>query len=96
MSILLAMEGAISQGILWGLMTLGVYTPIINILKEIMSFENLSHNLLLIIPIALGLVIGFIVISILMKYLLKKHTTSTYFAILGFIIGSIVTIGTST
>ena len=25
MSILLAMEGAISQGILWGLMTLGVY-----------------------------------------------------------------------
>lgn len=74
------------------LMTLGVYTPIINILKEIMSFENLSHNLLLIIPIALGLVIGFIVMSILMKYLLKKHTTSTYFAILGFIIGSIVTI----
>lgn len=74
------------------LMTLGVYTPIITILKEIMSFENLSHNLLIIIPIALGLVIGFVVMSILMKYLLKKHTTSTYFAILGFIIGSIVTI----
>ncbi len=69
------------------LMTLGVYTPIITILKEIMSFENLSHNILIIIPIALGLVIGFIVMSFLMKYLL-----STYFAILGFIIGSIVTI----
>ena len=74
------------------LMVLGVYTTIITSLKEILSFENLVHNALLLIPLAIGLVVGFFLMSMLMKYLLKKHTTSTYFAILGFIIGSIVTI----
>lgn len=74
------------------LMVLGVYTTIITSLKEILSFENLVHNALLLIPLAIGLVVGFFLMSMLMKYLLLKHTTSTYFAILGFIIGSIVTI----
>lgn len=74
------------------LMVLGVYTPLIETLSSILSFKNLSHNLLIMLPVGLGLIIGFVVMSILMKYLLKKHTTSTYFAILGFIIGSIVTI----
>ena len=74
------------------LMVLGVYTTIITSLKEILSFENLVHNALLLIPLAIGLVVGFFLMSMLMKYLLQKHTTSTYFAILGFIIGSIVTI----
>lgn len=74
------------------LMVLGVYTTIITSLKEILSFENLVHNALLLIPLAIGLVVGFFLMSMLMKYLLQKHTISTYFAILGFIIGSIVTI----
>lgn len=74
------------------LMVLGVYASLISTIKELISFSNLTHNILVIIPVAIGLVIGFFLMSFLMKYLLKKHTISTYFAILGFIIGSIVTI----
>lgn len=74
------------------LMILGVYTSLIDVLKDLMSFNNVGHNLLVLVPLAIGLIVGFVLMSILMKYLLKKHTTSTYFAILGFIIGSIVTI----
>lgn len=74
------------------LMILGVYTSLIEVLKDLMSFNNVGRNLLVLVPLAIGLIIGFVLMSVLMKYLLKKHTTSTYFAILGFIIGSIVTI----
>ena len=54
---------------------------------------NLSPvNIMVIIPVGVGILVGFFLISLLMKYLLKKHETPTYFAILGFIIGSIVPI----
>lgn len=38
----------------------------------------------------IGIIVGFFFISKLMKYLLTKHKTTTYFAILGFILASIV------
>lgn len=78
------------------LMLLGIYAPLISVLEELMTFTNLGNNLLVLLPIFLGIVIGFFLMSILMKYLLKKHTTSTYFAIIGFVLGSIVTIYYST
>lgn len=74
------------------MMVLGAYTSIISALSELLKFQNVGPNLLILVPLAIGLIAGFILMSILMKYLLKNHETSTYFAILGFIIGSLVTI----
>lgn len=74
------------------LMVLGVYVHLMEVLKEILSFTNLWNNSMILLPLALGLIIGFIFMSFFMKYMLKNHETSTYFALIGFIIGSIVSI----
>lgn len=74
------------------LMVLGVYVHLMGVLKEILSFTNLWNNSMILLPLALGLIIGFIFMSFFMKYMLKNHETSTYFALIGFIIGSIVSI----
>ena len=74
------------------LMVLGVYVHLMEVLKEILSFTNLWNNSMILLPLALGLIIGFIFMSFFMKDMLKNHETSTYFALIGFIIGSIVSI----
>ena len=74
------------------LMVLGVYVHLMEVLKEILSFTNLWNNSMILLPLALGLIIGFIFMSFFMKYMLKNHETSTYFALIGFIIGSIFSI----
>ena len=71
------------------MMILGLYSPILIILEEILSFQNLGHNLLIVLPLAAGLVFGFLSIAKLMGFLLKKHTIDTYFSIIGFVVGSI-------
>lgn len=73
------------------MMIMGVYTPILLILGELLKFENLGHNLLILLPAGLGLIFGFFATSKLMGFLLKKHTINTYFSIIGFVIGSIFT-----
>ena len=74
------------------LMVMGVYGALTLKLEELMTFTNFGQNILFFIPMAIGLIIGFIFMSVLMKYLLKNHKNPTYFGILGLIIGSIVTI----
>ena len=74
------------------LMVMGVYSALTLRLEEMIKFINFGQNLLFFVPVALGLIVGFIVMSILMKYLLKNHKNPTYFGILGLIVGSIVTI----
>lgn len=74
------------------LMVMGVYFTLTTKIEEILSFTNLGHNILIFIPLGLGLIVGFAFMSLLMKYLLKNHKVPTYYGILGLIIGSIVTI----
>lgn len=74
------------------MMILGLYNPILLLLKEILSFTNLGNNILVLIPLVLGFIIGFFSIAKLMGFLLKKHTINTYYSIVGFVIGSIFTI----
>ena len=74
------------------LMILGLYTPILLVLKETLSFVNLFDNILIILPVGLGVLLGFFSIAKLMGFLLKKHPIHTYFTILGFVVGSIFTI----
>ena len=74
------------------MMILGLYSPLLLVLTDILHFQNIISNTLILLPLIIGLVIGFFSISKLMGYLLKKHETNTFFSIIGFVIGSIFTI----
>lgn len=74
------------------LMILGLYTPILLVITDLLSFSNLLSNILILLPVGLGVILGFFSIAKLMGFLLKKHTINTYFSIIGFVVGSIFTI----
>lgn len=74
------------------LMLLGFYKPILNTISNITDFSILGHNMMVLIPFGIGIVIGIILIAKLIEYLLKKHEIITYHAILGFIISSVISL----
>jgi putative membrane protein len=75
------------------LLVLGFYTAIVsNIVGNILDFSNIVYNLEVLIPFGLGAVFGIIIFSRIIEYSLKKYKTQTYYAILGFIIGSCIAI----
>ena len=72
------------------LLIFGYYNPVVRLITEnLLHGQQVGICILVLFCLAVGLVIGFFGISVLMKYLLKKFPRGTYFAILGFIIGSI-------
>jgi len=84
------------------LMILGSYGIMLNAIANLKDLfmieiyinhiELIIYNLFIIIPIAIGLIIGVVFFSKLMNYLLKHFYTLTYCAIIGFVIGSIPSI----
>lgn len=72
------------------LVTLGYYKPMLDVIKNIVKFNNLSTNMLICIIFMIGMVIGIFIVSKLMDYFLEKHETKSYFAIIGFVVASIV------
>ncbi len=72
------------------LMVLGYYEPLLRIINEITSFTNLFNNIIVMIPLGLGLVIGGIVIAKIIDFCLNKYAIKTYFVINGFVIASIL------
>ena len=74
------------------MMLLGYYQPIINTIDELTSMKNVMTNILILIPLGLGIVVGIIGISKLIEFLFKKYKIETYYAILGFILASIITL----
>lgn len=72
------------------MMVFGYYTPLMNIIKNL--FDGFGHNILVLGVAAIGIIAGFFVISFLMRFLLKKFPRGTYYAIIGFIIGSVITL----
>ena len=73
-------------------MLLGYYEPIVNTIKDLTNFSLLSHNLLILIPFGLGIVIGIVLVAKLIEWLLKKYPVKTYYGVLGFVIASIISI----
>ena len=69
---------------------LGYYDKIIEIVSDITNFDHLFFNLSILIPFGIGVVIGLILLAKILLYLLNKYKVKTYFAIIGFIIGSII------
>ncbi len=81
----------------------GLYNPVIGIFISQRDNEGnviypsifrdqsrLGSGILLIIVLLVGILLGFFVISKTMKVLLEKHKTATFEIVLGFILGSVV------
>lgn len=77
------------------LLVIGFYRPLIDSAEawgsEIVHghFENIGSLIGVVGCFGIGCLIGVILVSKIMSVLLKKHRISTFFAIIGFIIGSI-------
>lgn len=78
------------------LMLLGYYYPIINVIKDLTSFQNLGSSIIILAIFGLGILVGIVLISKLIEYLFEKYETKTYFGVLGFIVASILAIPIST
>lgn len=74
------------------LMLLGFYEPITGTIASITDFSLLVHNISVLVPFGIGVLVGFVLIAKLIEYLLKKHEVITYYAILGFIFSSIISL----
>lgn len=73
------------------LLVLGFYTAIVsNVIGNIFEFSDIVYNLQVIVPFALGALIGVIIFSKVISYLLRKYPQATYMAILGFILASVI------
>ncbi len=72
------------------LLIFGYYTPLINLLTDLLLYgKDPLHSLLVIAVAGGGMAVGFFLISAVMKRLLATHPKGVYFAILGFILGSV-------
>lgn len=72
------------------LMVLGYYDKIIYTVSTITDFSKLGSNLLILVPFGIGVVMGIIFMAKLITNLIMKHETKTYFAIMGFVLSSVV------
>lgn len=72
------------------LMNMGVYEIIILAISNITNINLLIANIKILIPFGLGMVIGFILLSIIISYLLKKYYSEMMAFILGVSMGSIL------
>lgn len=73
------------------LLVLGFYTAIVsNVVGNIFDFGSIGYNLQVVIPFGLGAIVGILVFSKVINFSLKKYPKQTYFAILGFILASVV------
>lgn len=72
------------------LMVMGYYKPILNVINEFTSFENVMHNFFILLPFGLGVLVGIVGIAKILEYLFKKFEVPTYFGVLGFVLSSII------
>lgn len=79
------------------LLIFGYYTPLIETLTEhLLVGIDVGKSLLILACTGIGILTGFVLISRLMRFLLKKFPRGTYFAILGFLIGSVFAVYSAT
>ncbi len=78
------------------LLTLGFYEPILNSLEAIVEsipfIWNAGYDVLNFSFLGVGLLLGFILISWLMGYLLKTFPKLVYIAVFGFVVGSLFSV----
>ena len=72
------------------MMLIGYYGIIIDIMSNLNNIGKTLSNINIVLPFGIGLLVGIILISKLMNYLLKKHEIKTHYCILGLIISSVL------
>lgn len=78
------------------LMLLGYYYPIVSTINDLVKFNNVFSNVMVLGVFGIGVVIGIVLISKLLEMLFKKYKVKTYFGVLGFIFASVIAIPLST
>ena len=79
------------------LLIFGYYNPILRLATEhLLRGRDVLTSLGVLATVGAGIVIGFILISVIMKKLLEHYKRGTYFAIFGFIAGSLPSVFIST
>ena len=79
------------------LLIFGYYNPIVRLATDhLFKGRDVGQSILVLGIVALGIAVGFFLISLVMKLLLERCPRGTYFAILGFILGSLPTVFIST
>lgn len=68
------------------LLILGYYQPILDTVSALKT--NAGHSVAVLALFAAGIIIGIFTIAKLMKFFLKKFPRGTYWAIIGFVVGS--------
>lgn len=76
------------------LIVMGYYEPLLTVLTGLFNFYNLGmsellNNIFVLIPFGLGLVVGLVSLAKIINYFFSHYKVITYYAIIGFIIGSI-------
>lgn len=66
------------------LLALGLYTPLMHAITE--------FDMSVIVPAGIGMVIGALALAKLINYCIENHRRTTYMAILGLTVGSVVTV----
>lgn len=73
------------------LMALGFYTAIVtNTVGNILDFSQIGYHLFVLIPFGIGILIGIFLCSKLLEFLLKRYPASTYAAIIGLVLASVI------
>lgn len=72
------------------LMAMGYYHPLLSVVSEIIKFNNLFSNILIMLPLGIGLMAGILVMVKVIEYFLEKHETKTYYIIIGFVLSSVI------
>ena len=79
------------------LLIIGYYNPLIRLITEhLFKFKDVLECVLVLGVFAAGAAVGFFIISVIMKRMLARYPRGTYYAIIGFVIGSVPTVYAST
>ena len=68
----------------------GYYGIFLDAINNVYHIHTFLDSVKVGLPVGLGMLAGIIPASLLMKFLLKKFPVGTYFAIFGFVVGSVV------
>ena len=90
MYVLLFLVGVLAASGSFVLMLIGFYKPIVKVVSDLTNTSHMMHNLLILIPFGIGVVVGIILVAKLIEFLFQKFETATYYAILGFVFASFI------
>ncbi len=79
------------------LLVIGYYNPLVQMITgHLLKLKDLGKSILVLGTFGVGMLIGCVIVSVIMKVMLDKYPRGTYFAIVGFVVGSLPAVYVST